>query len=30
MPLINYEPIFFLTWSEEGIIVTKDYGDEKP
>ena len=30
MLLINCEIKFFLTWSEECIIVTRDYDDEKP
>ena len=30
MPLINCEIDFFLTWSEECIIVTGGYDNEKP
>ena len=30
MLLINCEIKFFLTWSEECIIVTRDYDAEKP
>ena len=30
MRLINCEINIFLTWSEENIIVTRNYGDEKP
>ena len=30
MLLINCEIKFFLTWSEECIIVTRDYDDKKP
>ena len=29
MTLINYEINIFLTWSEECIIVTRDYGNTK-
>ena len=30
MPLINCANNIFLTWSEECILVTRDYGNRKP